>query len=171
MRNTLLVIALVALAALPFVTTGCPKNEDGTPKVTNEQIKAGARVTNAVASEFGKELDAEVAAGELKAEQADAVRPFVTEIETLSTKLASDPRNFDTLTRAERRQLIVDYVRDLTATASRLDAAGALHLKSEKARNRFQTTSRRVRQSIAIANVILAALPPETATPEPSPAQ
>lgn len=154
------ILTLLALACMLTVTTACPRQRDGTPRVTDEQIRGGARVVKTAAEEFGRELKAEVESGELSAEADAALQPFLGEIVTLSTKVTDDQRNFDQLTQPERRQLLVDYVAALNDSAVRLDSAGALHLKSEAARKKFATATSNIRRGLSLARVVLAALPP-----------
>lgn len=154
------VLALLALTSALFLTTACPRQQDGTPKVTGEQIRGGARVVKTAAEEFGRELAAEVEAGTLSEADGAAVQPIVTEIKNLSAKLADDPRNFDSMATTERRQLVVDYVSALNDSAVRLNEAGALHLKSEGARKHFDQATNNIRRGLSLARIVLAAFPP-----------
>jgi hypothetical protein len=164
-KRTLTMLALAGLAALAFVTTGCPENADGTPRVTDAQIRGGARGVKTAADEFGRELAAEVESGELAAASRDAVQPFVDEVVKLSRGVAEDTRDLDSLTSAERRQLIVDYAGALNNSLVKLNAAGALHLKSETAKRHFAVVTGAVRRGISAANILLAVLPQPTPTP------
>lgn len=160
-----IILTLLALTSALILTTACPRNRDGTPAVTGTQIKSGARVVQTAAEEFGKELSAEVRDGTLSAEANDAVQPVLGEVVALSGRLADDRRDFDQLTTAARRQLLTDYIAELNDSAVRLNEAGALHLKSEKARKRFDEVTDNIRRGLSLARVVLAALPP----PEQSP--
>lgn len=163
MKRTLTVLACAFVFALAFVTTGCPRNADGSPKVTDAQIRTGARVTRAVAAGFKQELAADVQSGDLKQEAYDALAPIADEVFANADGVANDSRNFDSLTRGDRRRLIVDYAGKLNESAIRLNSAGALHIKSAKAQAHFNTATRGIRQGLTLANVIIEALPPEPA--------
>lgn len=176
MRKTLTLLALVGLSALAFITTGCPKNADGTPKVkiqvTDAQIRGGARVVKTAADEYARKLDADVQRGTMEVADRDALKPIVEEVASLSHGVATDSRNFDTLTKAERRALIVDYIDALNRSAIRLNDVGALHIKNEKSRAAFNRVTGDIESGVSLARVVLAALPPEPApTPTPTPAQ
>lgn len=166
MRKLLQVLAVVFVLALMLGATGCPKNENGTPKVTDAQIRTGARVTRAAAQGFKQELQADMQSGDLKQEAYDALAPIVGEVFTNADGVANDSRNFDNLSSYDRRKLIVEYAGALNNSLIRLNAAGALHIKSEKARAHFNTATRGIRQGLTVANIVIEALPPE---PQPSP--
>jgi hypothetical protein len=169
MRKLLTAFACAAVFVLALVTTGCPSSSGSPQKVlkiqvTDGQIRSGARVVKTAAEEYARRLDTDVQRGIMDAADRDALKPIVDEVTSLSNGIATDSRNFDTLTKAERRALIVDYIDAMNRSAQRLNDAGALHIKNEKSLAAFNRITGVIDDGVFAARIVLAALPPDQAT-------
>ena len=123
------------------------------------QIKSAARVVS-VATSQGKQLLAdEVTTGDMTQADSDAVTPFLDEIGARASAVANNPRDFGKLTKAQQRQMVEQFISDVTTSADQLEAAGALHIKNGNAQKKFAKVVRDIRVGLAIAQAIEAALP------------
>jgi hypothetical protein len=134
---------------------------------SDADIKAGARVSAQAAREFVKEVDSEVQSGDLDSATAESVKPAMNEIAAAADKVAEDQRDFNTLTSADKRHIVEDYLSYVTSRADGVEAA--LHIKSGQRKAKLEKIFGDIRHGISIAHIVESALPPPT--PQPSPAQ
>lgn len=146
MRKTLALLTLAGVAALASCSSA--------------DIKAGARAVQAGATELQREVNAEFNAGEISAADADLIRLGIVEVAAAAGRVATDPRDFDRLDSADKRQVVEQFIAATADAAERLDAQGALRIKSERGRRRFEKALRNIRRGLAVARVVEAALPP-----------
>jgi hypothetical protein len=131
-------------------------------------IRAVGRGFEGGAVEGQREVRDMERAGEIEPEMAIKINVALAEIESNGHNLSLFV-NFESLPRAEKRRTVLEQIKLFQASATRLDNAGVLGLKSAKARKRVEDFKRNFRRGLGVLRIIEASIPVEEVTPSASP--
>lgn len=135
----------------------------------SKNLPALGRSAEQLGIEAGREVAFMQKAGEI---EEDAARKFTTifnEVEANGHNLSLID-NWKAMPATEKRRTIVEQIALFEQSARRLDAAGVLGIKTERARRRVETFKRNFQRGLSLLRLIEAAVPVEPPQPQVMPA-
>lgn len=149
-----LIVTMLALVALgTFLIVACDSKD----------VRAVARGMEALGREGRAEFAQMQLDGDASPEDAAAVAPFFDEMERAGQSFAGRLTTWDTMTKRERRKVIVEEAAEVEQIMGRLESRGALKFKTEEARKKFDERRKYARRGLAVLRVVLETLPDEPA--------
>ena len=128
-------------------------------------FKSVVRATPA-ASDAAKQEFAEIErTGEISPEARTQLDAVADEAAGTASNLSASFGNWGKLSPAERRQAVLNFINNLSSSADRLEAAGALHLKNPQSKSKFESYQRNLRRAVSMGRIYLASLPDKEPVP------
>lgn len=142
-------IPLLALLLFTTVAATCSQNVRG----VGRGIEAGA-------IEVQREIESMRKAGEIEDDTAGKYKAIISEVASSAHDLSLIP-NWNSMSRADKRRIVTQQIGYFAARARRLDEAGVLGIKSERARKRVEEYKRNFQRAPGVLRVIEASYPAE----------
>lgn len=109
-----------------------------------------------------REFAAEVESGDVSKADGDRLSKWAGEVGDAGGKLEQSAAGWKTMTKAQKRLAVADFIVETSAAQARLDAAGAPVFKSPKARKTYNE----VQQNLRRARDFLSEFTADTSSPQ-----